>query len=252
MSALTPLDDIDYVQVGQGRLGGLIAQSVAESLGKNTDIHYARIDAKVGLINAKGLSLNGSINQLVICVSPKPDRSWQWHQLLIGMLEQKARGELTINQLVFISSTRVYDGIGHGIVYPDTPAIAHSENAKSLLLAEKQITQLARTFHILRCSGLYGHQYQKYSTILASLTGLSHSDLAQSPVRRAAERPRFGVNVEAIGKTVVERLKQDCGASSYSLLTDGYCYYQGTKIPIQQTARFASKYRLLFPGCTTD
>lgn len=243
MSALSRSFDIDYLQVGKGRLGGLIAQQVKHSLGQIDEIQTARIDPDTGLIDLKGSSLTGAINRLVICISAGKKQSWQWHQLLTGMLAQKDRGELKINQLIFISSTAVYDGIQRGVVCVDTPAIARSERAKSLLRAENQIKLLANTFHIVRCSGLYGRDYQKYLAILSSPA------LSKASVSQDDDQPRFGVNVESVAETVLDRLRQNSHTSSYSLLTDGYCYFQGHKTAIGEANELALKHRLLFPGC---
>ncbi len=243
MSALNQSYDINYLQVGKGRLGGLITQQVKHSPGQIDEIQYARINAGTGLIDLKGYPLTGVINRLVICISPGQKQAWQWHQLLKGLLGQKDRGELKINQLIFVSSTRVYDGIPRGMVSVDTPTIARSERAKSLLMAENHIKLLSNSFHIVRCSGLYGREYQKYSSILSrvAISKISYS--------QGDDQPRFGVNVESVAKTVLERLSQTGQTSSYSLLTDGYCYFQGHKIAIGEANQLASRYRLLHPGC---
>lgn len=271
MSTLSSHSDLDYLQVGKGRLGGLIAEHVQQALApafaEKPDNHFARIDAQAGLTDSDGSPLSGVIDRLVICISPERRKSWQWDQLLLGMIEQKARGELKINQLVFISSTGIYDGISQGMISVDTLPKAQSERSRCLLVAENHIKLLADNYHILRCSGLYGAGYQKYSTML-SMTELSatvlsstvHSTTTLSPTEASkaitsqeiAElgdaQPRFGVNIESVAKTVVERLKQERSFNSLSVLTDGYCYLSGHKIPIDEARQLGLKCRLLLPG----
>lgn len=256
MSALGTPNYIDYLQVGKGRLGNLIAEHVLRELSNTSKVQFARIDAQAGLTDPDGVPLNAVINCLVICVAPGRSGCWQWHQLLLGMLKQKACGGLKINKLIFVSSTRIYDGIEQGIIAVETPPKAKSERGKQLLMAENQIKQLAKNYHILCCSGLYGGSYQKYWSILSPELDASTMDSsveASLPHKTSAEitQPRFGVHVDSVAQAVVHRIGLDCSNSSYSLLTDGYCYFEGYKIPVEKVRDFCEKYRLLTPGFLT-
>jgi len=224
------LVQMKYLQVGKGRLGNLIAQSVKAST--NLTINYARIDPEFGLINSNRKPIGGDVDQLVLCLSPSQSSVWQWDQILNGMIKQVVRNELKINQLIFISSTRVYDGITGGIITAETPVNAASKRAMKLLKAEHHIEQLTSNYHILRCSGLYaktGQDYRKYPKILV----------------QKDDKIRFGVDIEYVTQVVVEKLKENTQVSTHSLLTDGYCYFNGEKIAAQKVSHLSGQHRLL-------
>jgi len=228
---------MQYLQIGLGRLGSLIIKQVKAST--NLTINYARIDPKIGLINSNANPIKGEIEQLVLCISPSQSSPWQWDQILNGIIKQVAEKELKISQLVFISSTHVYDGLSSGIICAKTPVNASSERAKALLKAEQQIEKLASSFHIMRCSGLYGKNestYQKYRDIL------TQND----------NKTRFGVDIEEVANLVVTKLKQNNQVSSYSLLTDGYCYLNGEKITVDEATHLSDQHRLLINSQTQN
>lgn len=219
-----------YLQIGKGRLGRLVARQVKAST--NLPINYARIDPKVGLIDSANQPIKGTIEQLVLCISPSKSSPWSWHEILNGIAEQVAKNQLTINQLIFISSTRVYDGITSGIITAEIPVKASSKRAIAILRAEQQIEKLASSFHILRGSGLYGKNgsaYQKYLDILT----------------KNDNKTRFGVDIEEVAQVVVEKLKETSRVSTYSLLTDGYCHFNGKTMSIEEANHLSSQHRLL-------
>jgi len=228
---------IQYVQVGQGRLGGLIAKAVEAQF---SNIHFAKIDQAQGLLNQAGLPLTGTIERLVICISPGKQKNWSWLNILQGLESQLHAGDLIVHQLIFISSTRVYDGIDFGLITAKTKAVAKSPTGLELLKAEQMIKSFANNVHILRCSGLYSEYlpiYQKYFEIL----------LAKS------NKIRFGVNVEQVVDKVLEfvlplnTVKQ---ASSYHLLTDGHCYVNGKKIMLSEFKLKLTSMRVLEFSCS--
>lgn len=225
----------EYLQIGTGRLGSLIAKHVKAST--NLHINYARIDPQTGLINSNAKTINGEIDQLVLCLSPSQSSPWKWGQILNGVVKQVALNELKIHKLIFISSTRVYDGINEGVITAETPVNAHSQRAKELFKAEQQIAKLTNNFHILRCCGLYGKTGQAYQKYLEILT-------------RKDNKTRFGVDIEEVADSVVEKLKEgdrikNSQVSTYSLLTDGYCHFNGEKIAAEDACHLSDQHRLL-------
>ena len=198
----------------------------------NFPVTYARIDPELGLINSNVELIKGEIDHLVLCLSPSKSSSWQWDQIFNGLMRQVAKKELKINKVIFISSTRVYDGLCRGEISAKTPVNARSERAQQLITAEQQIEKLASSFHILRCSGLYGAEdqpYQKYREILT----------------RNDNKMRFGVDIEKVANVVVEKLEDQDKVSSYSLLTDGGGHLNGQKLLIEQVNYLSNQYRLL-------
>ncbi len=219
-----------YVQVGTGRLGGLIA-SQASTLFVQTE--FVRLDPVRGL-DGMTASYPVTVDRLVICISPAQknklnSQSCQWNEIFAGFVQQVADKQIKVRQIIFISSTRVFDGIDQGLIDSKTNAIAQSKRAKYLLFAENQLLNLAPSVHIVRCSGLYGQGYNTYSKIL----------------EKTSERPRFGVKIETVVKKVAQILKEPIGRSEHYLLTDGFCHHKGEAINIDDIALLATKYRLL-------
>jgi len=221
--------NIDYLQVGNGRLGSLIANRVKKHL--KGDIRFARIDPVRGLILPTNTRSQIKINRLVICISPSVRNPWCWRDLLFGLSAQVVNGEIEIGQLLMISSTRVYDGIERGIVTAETQPVAVSEKAEALLEAENTIRSLAKYHHIFRPSGLYGKSYQKYSQILK----LSDSN-----------KPfRFGVDEQQVADQVMLRIQQETSVCSIALLTDSCGYYKGQKKSFEQIEKYSVQGRVL-------
>ena len=200
----------------------------------NQEIVFARINTNDGLQVQNLQAQNLIIEHLVICISPSSKNIWDWINILQGVLQQVLTGQLKINRLVFISSTRVYDGIERGIVEASTQAVSHSHKGKSLLAAEQLIPQLADQYHILRCSGLYGEGYQKYLAIL-------------SECRK--QQTRFAVSLDEVAEEVVSKIENG-NQSSCSLLTDGYCYFEGKKISMLDAMSLSAQHKILRASCT--
>jgi len=221
---------LKYVQVGKGRLGRVIANRV-----KQTAV-FAKIDADLGLQIPAFSEQKYVIENLVICISPSTKNSWDWADILKGILQQVLIGQLKINRLIFISSTRVYEGIERGIVDATTQAISKTSKGVSLLAAEKIVAQIAQQYHILRCSGLYGEGYKKYLSILSQCK---------------KEQTRFAVSIEQVADEVVGKLAQATSEpSSCTLLTDGYCYFQGDKMLIQEAMLLSLQHKIFKASCT--
>ncbi len=247
------MQKIEYLQVGTGRLGTLIARRYLDSEIKQSEteqseirqsegvigpskVTYAKIDPATGLINSQGQAMNCVVERMVICISPGQSHSWQWHSLLAGILRQVKKGTVKINQLAFISSTSVYDGITSGVVSAETMPLSHSDRAVSLLKAESQVEQLSDCVHILRCSGLYqtlGSNYQKYLNILKQDSLGNDSKL------------RFGVDIDDVAEATINWLTKNNLTSCYSILTDGFCYLNGKKLRLESANHFLKKSKLL-------
>ena len=224
----------EYVQIGHGRLGQLIADSVKQR-GLVSKVNFARISESIGLCDLQGNVLSGIVEKLVICISPSSNSQWQWSEILQGVEKQVNENKLVIHQLVFVSSTRVYDGIDAGIITASTVAIAKSQAGLNLLKAEEQVKKLATNAHILRCSGLYSENhkvYQKYFQILFS----------------DSTKARFGVDVEQVVHKVValitQKKIQGC-FYQYCLLTDGNCYINAEKLKLTEPKVALLSKRLL-------
>lgn len=205
---------IPLVICGRGRIGGKLAKRLnAEG------IHYqtARLDRQQGLLLTESQA-RITINLLVVCIAPRLTSQslpeWCWNEILAGMLEQLAAGTLAINNLVLVSSTRVYDGIHKGLVSAATASYSFSKKGAQIIHAETQLLSAIKNVRILRCAGLYGSCYQQYLPIMLAAT----------------DQPRFGID----WMTVVERLfelvmctrEQDL-TRGIELLTDGKLYFQG-------------------------
>jgi len=234
---------LDIVMVGQGRLGKRIAFEVGRLTTKqivHKKISLARIDPLSGLfLNDRVKTVDKGhllINHLIICIAPKAASSmlkmaknhWSWSNILNGVLNQVKARQLTIKQLIFVSSTRVYDGIEKGRINASITARSNSERGRALIVAEQTIELLTERFHILRCSGLYGEEYSKYGAVLA----------------KQSDQLRFGVASERVASTVAELIDSSV-ASSYSLLTDGFAYYRGERITVAQACQLAGDRRIL-------
>lgn len=224
-----------YVQVGQGRLGRLIVNG-AKSSNYISDIQLAEIDENIGLCHLEGAVLNGIVERLVICISPSVKKPWQWNDILKGLEKQVKKKQLVIGQLIFISSTRVYDGIDSGTITAETPAIAKSQAGLNLLKAEETLKRLAKNTHFLRCSGLFSDNlniYQQYYQILLAATN--------------PEKVRFALNVAQVVKKVINILTQTICHNylNYYLLTDGYCHVNGKRLNITDPQVILLTKRLL-------
>ncbi len=225
---------INYLQIGKGRLGQRIMQAILadpalSSLAANNRILTARIDQQQGLdiINRESSAMH--IKRLLICIAPGAAKQWRWETIFDGLINQVKQNKLTIDELIFIGSTRVYDGINRGVVDASTEPQASSERAQSLLLAEQKLMSIANSHCILRCCGLVGDDYQRYQLI----------------IEQADEKARFAVNLELVVEKVTARLSSSHATNQQSIVTDGYCYYAGKRLNMEQSLGLANEHRIL-------
>jgi len=195
----------------------------------NHQLLISRLDPVDGLELANQAESKMIIDKMVICIAPGSERKWQWQDIFVGIKRQVESQQLVINELFFISSTRVFDGIRRGTVDANTLPIASTSRADTLLEAESQVKQLSSNVSIIRCCGLIGEGYTRYSEIL----------------KEPSEKVRFAVNTKQVARQVVKHLLEVNSGSRYSLLTDGYCYYKGNQIPFELALSLAEEHRLL-------
>jgi hypothetical protein len=250
---------LDTVIVGQGRLGRLIRGKLKQS------VTVASLDESKGILidTPPSIDVQAAINnqssgekklplllikRLIVCISAKPRlrqpsvldpnavevlserRRWSWHTIFNGIEAQINSQQLRIDSLIFVSSTRVYDGIERGVVTASTEPLAGSLRASTLIHAEQQIARLAAQFHIVRCSGLYGNGYHTFQQILETSED---------------GKLRFGVNINQVAEKIEQLTRVVENFSSIELLTDGYCYKNGIKLDLTENAIMASQQRYL-------
>lgn len=229
---------IKYLQVGRGRLGEQIAQKYLQSQeakgiknGRNRVV-YSRIDTVSGLEIANQQSERMVIEKLVICIAPGSEKKWQWATIFGGLCQQVKSSHVVINELIFISSTRVYDGYLTGVVSANDKPIAVSERAKSILIAESRLSGIANNVSILRCCGLVGEEYTYFAQLLTQPT----------------DKVRFAIDISKVADRVVEILELSQSSNRVAILTDGYCYHNGLKLLLIEALELQTKHRLLRKG----
>ena len=154
----------------------------------------------------------------------------------MGLSKQLQDGVLKVENIVMVSSTRVYEAIERGLVTANTLPRGISSRALGLIAAEQRLLQSPANVCLLRCSGLYGDLYPVYTPILS----------------KGESRPRFGIDANQ----VIERLYQVVKASlveplesQIELLTDGKVYFEGRVFswPVDRTQviALAEEFRIL-------
>jgi hypothetical protein len=234
---------------GKGRLGQLIASALDA---KNIAHAFARVDAMHGLVQ-NGAPVCGALDALVICLVPKHeegrdgsrpssgihsipgDRKSGWHGLLDGLLQQVQRKELSIQRVLFISSTSVYESIATGMVDAQTKVTGASVRSQGLLDAESVIPQLSAHTSILRLTGLVGPGYNKYD-----------------PVTFSNDKPRQAIDTRAVAREVAQWFAEQPAGHRIDVLTDGFVYWQGRKLDgvkdAEEIQQLGKTYRLLEPS----
>jgi len=217
---------------GKGRLGQLISATLEA---KHVAHEFARIDTQHGLVQ-NGAPISGTLDALVICLAPKHEEGKSgWHGLLNGLLSQVLRKELSIQRVLFISSTSVYEGIEHGFVDALTHVTAGGVRSQGLLDAEKIIPQLAANTRIFRLTGLVGPGYHKYN-----------------PATFSHDKPRQAVDTRAVVVEVVKWFVQRQSGHRIEVLTDGLVYWEGWKIDalkdVESLRQLSEQFRLLQPS----
>lgn len=229
---------MELVICGRGRIGSALADSL-RSLNIKV-INDGRIDPELGL-TFSGSNGVKNIELLIICISARQKsnnpQKWQWKNIFHGLVKQINSQQISVKNMVLVSSTRVYEGIKKGIVTAKTPPLALSEAGQGLLEAEKQLnTCLGSNTLILRCSGLYGALYPVYTPIL----------------KAGEDKARCGVEAESVVQRLVEVVKSAQKNSlrpGVELLTDNKVYWEGKKFcfeqDIEQINLLAQTQRLL-------
>lgn len=221
---------------GQGRIGTKVSDELSQQ-GHKLDI--VRLDKDLGLVSPSG-AVSGDIELLIICISSAKKRGiWDWSNIFDGLIKQVSQGELTVKDIIFVSSTRVYDGIETGLVSAQTPAKSNSDRGKRLLTGEQKLEQACANLHLIRCSGLIGQGYDSYQPIL----------------REAQDKPRFAINTEKVIELIVQQaqlLIDKTHVAAITLMTDGKAYYQQKSYDLAKdkaiVTELAQQFRVLVPG----
>lgn len=193
---------------GQGRLGSRV-RDLLEAEG--VEVVPVRLDSNRGLPA-------GDIDTLMVCVAPGPavpagQRPAWWRGLFDGLSRQVQDGERRLRRLLFVSSTRVFDGAPPGRVDGGGAAIPESEAALALATAERAALALAAQACCVRLAGIYGGEYAVYD-----------------PRAFSMDRPRHGVDVDAAARALV-RLVAETRWPAFHLLSDGQVYWRGRAYP---------------------
>ena len=212
---------------GKGRIGSKVIESLKEL---EIGIEFAILECNQGLV---GVDLETPIDLLVICIS-STNKSWSWENVFNGLSSQVQNNKKLFKYLIFVSSTRVYDGIKTGFIDCNTNPIAESKKARQLLQAEFAVSQIALTYRLVRPVGIYGSNYTKYISILNSAT----------------DKPRFGVTENTIRECIVDlvmRAREEKLSTGVDLLTDRITYFKGERLNFDQQERLkylSHNYRL--------
>ena len=211
---------------GKGRIGRPLAQELFD---KGCKPEFGYIDPDNGLI---GVQLDKPIDKLIICIS-SAGKTWSWDGVFAGLKQQVVENALLINQVIYVSSTQVYDGIETGLVDELTTPVAGSARARDLLTAEAMIQTIAKSTYIIRPSGLYGTDYQRYQPILLA----------------AEDKPRFGTHQQAVVDRLTELTQLKRYSNGAEILTDGNLYFKGAKVKCEKHSdkvlELSQQYRVL-------
>lgn len=229
---------MNLVICGQGRIGLPVATKLKQ---QGLTPVFARLDSSKGLWATT--QLPRSIDLLCISISPGRGKyDWHWGNIFQGLVHQVEQGLFAIKNIIFISSTSVYDGICSGMIDAKTKARSGSVRSENLLAAEAAFSQICKRISIVRCCGLIGEGYSTYLPIL----------------QQAQDRPRFGIDVAAV-ISHVEQLASNMLTSELPsqihLLTNGKVYFQGNVFALnanedkEKIIQLARKYKILQASC---
>lgn len=195
---------------GQGRIGARVTEKL-RAQGHQVDV--LRLDKEKGLYS-QNATVPTRIEVLIICISSaKAKGLWDWTNIFNGLEQQVRLGQIKINNLIFVSSTRVFDGIDSGLVTSQTKPQSNSERGQKVILGEEALKKVCSNLHLVRCSGLIGGGYDSYRPILSV----------------AKDRPRFAVEVENVKQFIIDQIAlilTQTLSQSTSLLTDGKAYFE--------------------------
>jgi len=103
----------NVVICGKGRIGNKVFEKLANS---GCLVQSCYLYKEQGLVEFEGIKPS-KIDVLIICISPaKEKHQWSWDDIFLGLEAQVNFKTLEIKNIVFVSSTRVYDGIKKGFI----------------------------------------------------------------------------------------------------------------------------------------
>ncbi len=221
---------------GQGRIGARVTQALRA---KGHQVDVLRLDKEKGLYS-QNATVPTKIQVLLICISSaKAKGLWDWTNIFDGLEQQVNLGQLKINNLIFVSSTRVFDGIGSGLVTSQTEPQSNSERGQKVIQGEDALKKVCSNLHLVRCSGLIGGGYDSYRPILSV----------------AKDRPRFAVEVEHVKQFIISQIESMLTQTlpqSISLLTDGKVYFEQRCYDVvkdkEEVIELSKHFRILVNG----
>jgi len=196
--------------VGSGRIGKPLNSKLS---GSGYKCHSLRIEPQTGIELSDIEFTKPSI--LIICISAV-GKPWTWDKVLNGLLAQIRNKEIYLNQIILVSSTRVYEGHTEGMVTSQESVAAESAKAAQIIVAEDALLECSVDSWIIRCSGLYGKDYPRYTPIMIAAEG----------------KPRSGVQTEQVVEEIyqfIRAIPEFGSKNGIQLLTDGHCYFEGKK-----------------------
>ncbi len=216
------------VIVGTGRVGKPLKSRLVEQGHK---AYSARLDPEKGLqleqTIEKQMPLN--LDALVICVSAA-GKSWRWDTLLNGLVAQIKSQKVVAKKIILVSSSRVHE-VNQGLITAEMPVNPVSLKTQQIVAGEKALFNSSPNVWLLRCCGIYGDDYPKYTPIMLA----------------AKDKPRCGVTSQLIIERLLTLINQQSWQSGIEILSDGFCYFEGEKIAIddQRVAQISLNHRVL-------
>lgn len=183
---------------GYGDLGQTLAQVCAQTPGwRESPIYAIRrkqpadtshpvqwIQADLSQLHslASVTALQDSISHVVYCAAPNERSQQAYRDTYLSGLQNlvaalKSRQQAQLPQLLFVSSTAVYDSQAQGIVNEQSPTEPQGFNGQVLLEAENWLRANWTDPLILRLSGIYGPDKQ------ALLTSIQQGRASMPPSR---------------------------------------------------------------------
>jgi hypothetical protein len=206
---------IPFLQCGHGRLG----QQIITALNKrHAAPALARIDAEQGLL----LPTPQVIGTLIICLVPKASPAMidsPWRAMLRGLVSQVQNTQLSIQRVLHISSTAVFEGCPLGYCDAATPVQATSERVAGLLSAENHVKQLSTNHCSVRLPGLIGPGYERYD-----------------PLAMSSQRVRHAVDIRAAGDGIAQLATTEWTGERIEIITDGHWYFQQQRFSLSSEA----------------
>ncbi len=202
---------IPFLQCGHGRLG---QQIIAALQKRHVAPTLARLDAEQGLL----LPPPQKIGTLIICLVPKANPAATespWRTMLQGLVTQVRNAQLSIDRVLHISSTAVFEGCPPGYCDATTPVHDSSERVAGLLTAENHVKQLSPHHCSVRLPGLIGPGYERYD-----------------PRAMSSDRVRHAVDIRAAGESIAQLATTNWTGERIDVITDGYWFFQQQRFSV--------------------